>query len=79
MGKASSLGKEGIAALGAIILVVVATALSGLLFGWLLMLSIGILAGAGVVGGTIGLFWDGFWLGVIFSSAFGALLASART
>jgi hypothetical protein len=62
-----------ILALAAFAAIVVA---SSLLFGWLIMLAIGILYGAGVVPATIGIWPDGMALGLIFGSLFSGFVAT---
>jgi hypothetical protein len=49
---------------------------SSLVLGWLLMLAIGILYGAGVVPATIGIWPDGLALGLIFGVLFSSLAAT---
>lgn len=70
--------KGVVAALGIILLVIGAIAVSAVLFGWLLMLAIGILAANGIVPATIGLFWDGAALGLILSTFVGLIVGSSR-
>jgi hypothetical protein len=51
---------------------------SSIFLGWLLMLSIGILYGAGVVPATIGIWPDGLALGLLFGILFSSLVATSK-
>jgi len=72
--------KDFLALTGAAFLIVlsvaIALALSGAIIGFGLMLFVGILANAGVVGASVGFWPDAFWLGLLLS-LFGTSVALA--
>lgn len=59
------------------VLVISYTAISAL-YGWLIMLAVGILACADVIPSTIG-WMDGFWLGVVWVALISATAARLDT